>query len=61
MNKRPLAVTGIACLVIAAGIVGAAMHVCELVTGKLFRWEDLWGPAVRFSSRDLRRFHSARP
>jgi len=46
MNKRPLAVTGIACLLIAAGIFGAAIHVRELVSGKVFRWEDLWVPLL---------------
>lgn len=48
MNKRPLAVTGIACLLIAAGILGAATHVRELVSGNLFRWEDLWVPLLDF-------------
>ena len=48
MNKRPLAVTGIAWLLIAAGIFGAAIHVRELVSGKLFRWEDLWAPLLGF-------------
>ena len=46
MNKRPLAVTGFAYLLIAAGIFGAAIHVRELVSGKVFRWEDLWVPLL---------------
>jgi len=48
MNKRPLAVTGIACLLIAAGIFGGAIHLRELVSEKSFRWEDLWVPLLGF-------------
>src|SRR5215469_12684685 len=48
MNKRPLAVTAIACLLIAAGIFGAAIHVRELVSGKVFGLEDLWVPLLGF-------------
>ena len=48
MNKRPLAVTFIACLLIAAGIFGAAVHVREAVSGKVFRFEDLWVPLLGF-------------
>jgi len=48
MNKRPLAVTFIACLFIAAGIFGAAIHMRELVAQGHFRWEDLWAPLLGF-------------
>ena len=46
MNKRPPAVTFIACLFIAAGIFGAAIHMRELLSQRLFRWEDLWAPLL---------------
>ena len=48
MNKRPLAVTFIACLFIAVGIFGAAIHLRELVSERLFHWEDLWAPLLSF-------------
>ena len=46
MNKRPLAVTFIACLFLAVGIFGAVMHLRELVSQGLFHWEDLWAPLL---------------
>ena len=46
MNKRPPAVTFIACLFIAAGVFGAGMHLRELVSHGLFGWEDLWAPLL---------------
>lgn len=46
MNQRPLAVTFIAWLFLAAGIFGAAFHMRELVSQGLFRWEDLWAPLL---------------
>lgn len=46
MNKRPVAVTVIACLLIAAGVFGLAVHIKELVSQKLFHFEDLWIPIV---------------
>jgi len=48
MSKRPLAVTGIACLLIAAGIFGAGTHIRELLSASVFRWEDLWVPLLDF-------------
>ena len=44
MNKRPIAVTAIAWLLIAAGAFGFSVHLRELVLGKSFRVEDLWIP-----------------
>lgn len=46
MNKRPVTVTVIACLLIAAGVVGFAVHIKELASHKLFHFEDLWIPIV---------------
>ena len=46
MNQRPLAVTFIAWLFIAAGIFGAALHLRELLSIGHFRWEDLWAPLL---------------
>jgi len=48
MNRRPLAVTFIACLFIAVGIFGGVIHLRELVSQRLFRWEDLWAPLLGF-------------
>ena len=48
MNKRPWAVTVIACMLILAGIVGAAVHVNELLSQKVFHWKDLWVPLLGF-------------
>jgi hypothetical protein len=46
MSKRPPAVTFIACVFIAAGVFGAVIHSRELVSERLFRWEDLWAPLL---------------
>ena len=46
MHKRPLAVTFIACLLIAVGIFGAVIHLRELLPQRPFRWEDLWAPLL---------------
>ena len=48
MNKRPVTVTVIACLLIAAGVLGFAVHIKELASQKLFHFEDLWIPIVAF-------------
>jgi len=42
VNKRPIPVTVIACLLIAAGVFGFTVHLRELVSQKLFHVEDLW-------------------
>jgi Trk-type K+ transport system membrane component len=46
VNRRPIAVTVIAWLLIAAGVLGFAVHLRELVAQKLFHFEDLWIPLV---------------
>lgn len=46
MNKRPIAVTFIAWLLIAAGLFGFAAHAQGLVFGQPFHFVDLWIPIV---------------
>ena len=46
MNKRPIAVTAIAWLLIAAGLFGSAVHLREVVFAQPFHFRDLWIPAV---------------
>lgn len=48
VNKRPPAVTFIACLFLAVGIFGGVIHLRELVSHRLFGWEDLWAPLLAF-------------
>jgi hypothetical protein len=45
VNKRPIAVTFIAWLLIAAGLLGFGVHARELV-GHRFHFVDLWIPLV---------------
>ena len=47
MNKRPLSVTIIACIFIAAGIIGFAYHVTEFKSLHPFPNEILWAASVR--------------
>jgi hypothetical protein len=47
MNKRPLSVTVIGCIFIAAGIIGFAYHVTELKALRPFPYEIVWGSSVR--------------
>lgn len=47
MNKRPLSVTIIGWLFIAAGTVGLVYHAKEFKTGHLFDKEAVWVCAVR--------------
>lgn len=42
MNKRPLSVTVIGCLFVAAGVVGVAYHITELKTQRLFEHGLVW-------------------
>jgi hypothetical protein len=44
VNKRPIPVTVIAWVLIAAGVFGFTVHLRELVSEKLFHFEDLWIP-----------------
>jgi hypothetical protein len=46
MNKRPLTVTIIAFLLIAAGVFGLAVHIRDLLSQKPFHFVDLWIPIV---------------
>ena len=46
MNKRPIAVTFIAWLLIAAGLFAFAVHARELVVERPFHLGDLWIPVV---------------
>jgi len=47
MNKRPLSVTIIGCIFIAAGVIGFAYHVPEFKTLHPFPYEIVWGFSVR--------------
>ena len=47
MNKRPLSVTVIGCIFIAAGVVGFAYHVPEFKSLRPFPNEIVWGLFVR--------------
>jgi hypothetical protein len=47
MNKRPLSVTVIGCLFIAAGIIGFAYHATEFKSLHPFPSEIVWAAAVR--------------
>ena len=42
MSKRPLSVTIISCLFIAAGVIGLAYHFTELKTQGSFQYELVW-------------------
>jgi hypothetical protein len=42
MNKRPVPVVTIACLLIAAGVFGFTVHFREIVSQKVFHAENLW-------------------
>jgi len=47
MNKRPLSVTIISCLFIAAGVVGLGYHATELKAQQPFQYDLLWICFVR--------------
>lgn len=47
MNKRPLSVTIIGCIFIAAGVIGFAYHVTEFKTLRPFPHEIVWAAGVR--------------
>jgi len=47
MNKRPLSVTVIGCIFIAAGVIGFAYHVPEFKSLRPFPNEIVWGLLVR--------------
>ena len=47
MNKRPLSVTVIGCIFIAAGVIGLAYHAPEFNTLHPFPYEIVWGASVR--------------
>ncbi|SRR6266478_4687442 len=47
MNKRPLSVTVIGCLFIAAGVIGFAYHVTEFKSLRSFPSEIVWAACVR--------------
>lgn len=42
MNKRPLSVTVIGCIFVAAGVIGLAYHVTEFKTPRSFEYGILW-------------------
>jgi len=46
MRKRPLAVTIVAWLLIAVGILGAAFHTREIAAQGSFNFESIWVPAI---------------
>lgn len=46
MNQRPVAVTLMACLLIAAGLFGLAVHFKETLAQRPFHSESLWIVAV---------------
>jgi hypothetical protein len=46
VSKRPIAVTVIAWLLIAAGAFGFAVHLREVLSPKWLHFEDLWIPIV---------------
>lgn len=46
VRKRPLAVTFIAWLLIAAGVLGFAGHLMEAISQTSFHFEDLWIPVI---------------
>ena len=47
MSKRPLSVTVISCLFVAAGVIGFAYHVTELEAQRAFQFEVVWVCFVR--------------
>ncbi len=47
MNKRPLSVTIIGCVFIAAGLIGFAYHVTEFKSLRPFPNEIVWGLSAR--------------
>lgn len=47
MNKRPLSVTVIGCLYVAAGAIGLAYHLTELKPRHPFPYDILWISRVR--------------
>ena len=42
MNKRPLSVTVIGCIFVAAGVIGFAYHVTEFKTQRPFEYDIVW-------------------
>ena len=47
MNKRPLSVTIIGCIFIAAGVIGFAYHVTEFKTLRPFEYDLVWVSLLR--------------
>jgi len=47
MTKRPLSVTVVACMFIAAGVVGLAYHATEFTTDGRFQYDVVWVCIVR--------------
>ena len=47
MNKRPLSVTVIGCIFIAAGVIGFAYHVTEFKTQRPFEYGIVWVSLLR--------------
>jgi hypothetical protein len=47
MNKRPLSVTVISCLFIAAGLMGLGYHLTEIKAHHPFQYDVLWVCLVR--------------
>jgi hypothetical protein len=47
LNKRPLSVTVIGCIFIAAGVIGFAYHVTEFKTLRPFEYDLLWVVLLR--------------
>ena len=50
MNKRPWSVTIIACLFLAAGVLGLAYHATEFKTSGPFRYDLVWVGLVRLAA-----------
>ena len=47
MNKRPLSVTVIGCIFVAAGVIGLAYHVTEFKTERPFEYGLVWVSLLR--------------
>ena len=47
MNKRPISVTVIGCIFIAAGVIGFAYHVTEFKIQRPFEYEIVWVSLLR--------------
>jgi predicted cobalt transporter CbtA len=56
MKKRPLALTILSCVFIAAGAIGLAYHLSDLKAAEPFQQEIIWISLVRLASIVCRAF-----